>query len=152
MSLVVAFSCLLFSRLGAANCRVGWGGGGDPRSLGSWGQHPCLLPNGAREQQALLRPLHDNRQHRPHAFASYAGKDDPGRPPPHRATTGHGGGHVLHSPRGYWWSLNTKYNHQLLHKFIWNESQTIVIGFGSNKFYEFWCSHLPCRNILFFTK
>jgi hypothetical protein len=49
-----------------------------------------------------------------------------------------------------WWSLNTKYNHQLLYKFIWNESKTIVIGFGSNKFHEFWCSHLSCRNINFY--
>jgi hypothetical protein len=44
-----------------------------------------------------------------------------------------------------WWSLNSKYNHQLLHKVIWNELQSIVVGFDFNKFYEFWCSHLPYR-------
>jgi hypothetical protein len=40
-----------------------------------------------------------------------------------------------------WWSLNTKYNHQLLHKLTWNESQSIVVGFDSNKFHGFWS---PC--------
>jgi len=44
-----------------------------------------------------------------------------------------------------WWSLNSKYNHQLLHKVTWNELQSIVVGFDSNKFHEFWCSHLSCR-------
>jgi hypothetical protein len=34
MSLVVAFSCFLFSRLGAADRHAGQGGGGDPPSLG----------------------------------------------------------------------------------------------------------------------
>jgi len=46
-----------------------------------------------------------------------------------------------------WRSLNSKSNHQLLHKLSWNESQTIVVGFDSNKFHEFWCSPMFCRNI-----
>jgi hypothetical protein len=44
-----------------------------------------------------------------------------------------------------WRSLNSKYNHQLLHKMTWNGSRTIVEGFVSNKFHEFWCSHIFCR-------
>jgi hypothetical protein len=44
-----------------------------------------------------------------------------------------------------WSPLNSKYNHQLLHKVTWNNLQSIVVGFDSNKFHEFWCSHLSCR-------
>jgi hypothetical protein len=32
-----------------------------------------------------------------------------------------------------------------LHKVIWNELQSIVVGFDSNKFHELWCSHLSYR-------
>jgi hypothetical protein len=46
---------------------------------------------------------------------------------------------------GCWRSLNTKYNHQLLHKLIWNGLQGLIVEFDSNKFHEFWCSHLSCR-------
>jgi hypothetical protein len=41
----------------------------------------------------------------------------------------------------YWWSLNSKFNHHLLHEKTWNESWTIAIGFDSDKFHEFWCFH-----------
>ena len=54
------------------------------------------------------------------------------------------GNKVMESKAPCWWSLNSKSNHQLIHKLTWNESQTIVIGFDSNKFHEFWCSHLSC--------
>jgi hypothetical protein len=40
-----------------------------------------------------------------------------------------------------WWSLNSKFNHHLLHENTWNESRTIAIGFDSDKFHEFWCFH-----------
>jgi hypothetical protein len=99
VSSIVAFSCLLFSRLGAANHRVGRGGGGDPSSLDSRGQRPCLLSDGGQEQQVLLGPPRGSKQRRPRAFASCAYGDDPSGPPLHRTTAGHGGGHVLHSPR-----------------------------------------------------
>jgi hypothetical protein len=34
----------------------------------------------------------------------------------------------------------------------WNESRSIVVGFDSNKFHEFWCSHLSCRIFDFCTE
>jgi hypothetical protein len=43
--------------------------------------------------------------------------------------------------RTCWRSLNSKFNHHLLHEKIWNESQTIAMGFDSDKFHEFWCFH-----------
>jgi hypothetical protein len=97
MSLVVTFSCLLLSCLGAADHHAGRGSGGDPPSSDSQGQHPCLLLDGDGEQQALPGPPHGSRQRRPRAFTPCAYGDDPSGPPPHYATMGHGGGHVLHS-------------------------------------------------------
>jgi hypothetical protein len=63
MSLVVAFSCLLFSRPGVADRHIG---------RGSEGQHPCLLSDGGQEQQVLLEAPHDSIQCHLRAFASYA--------------------------------------------------------------------------------
>jgi hypothetical protein len=99
MSSVVAFYYLLFSHPGAANRHVGRGSGGDSPSPGSRGQRSCLLDDG-QEQQALLGPPCDSRQRCPHAFSSCACGDDPNGLPLHRAATGRGGGHVLHSPKG----------------------------------------------------
>jgi hypothetical protein len=53
-SLVVVFSCLFFSRPGAADRRIGQGSRGGSPSPGSRGQRPCLLPDGGGEQPPLL--------------------------------------------------------------------------------------------------
>jgi hypothetical protein len=49
-----------------------------------------------------------------------------------------------------WWSLMLIFNHQLLYEKEWNEPQSIVVGFYSNKFHKLCYSHLFCRifNIL----
>ena len=60
----------------------------------------CLLLDGGPEQQALPGPPCGSTQRRLHAFTSCAYGDDPSGPPPYRTAMGHGGGHVLHSPRG----------------------------------------------------
>ena len=46
---------------------------------------------------------------------------------------------------GCWWLLTPIINYQHnLHIYL-IPSPNIVIGFDSNKFHEFWCSHLSCR-------